>query len=143
MAGDSLRIFRTHMLMGVGLGAFETAYPAQQTFASDKRVDHAHNDYAEALAETGLPGALLIASGLILFVRQGLRNLRLILEPGKDSSAWLRMGATIGCLGLLVHSYFDFNLHIPANAAWFAVCAGLASASVERTDGRLLDNGRY
>jgi len=53
------------------------------------------------------------------------------------------MGATIGCLGLLVHSYFDFNLHIPANAAWFAVCAGLASASVERTDGRLLDNGRY
>ncbi len=143
MAGDSLRIFRTHMLMGVGLGAFETAYPPQQTFPSDKRVDHAHNDYAEAFAETGLPGALLIAGGLVLFVRQGLRNLRLILEPGKDSSAWLRMGATIGCLGLLVHSYFDFNLHIPANAAWFAVCAGLASASVERTDGRLLDNGRY
>src|SRR5258708_8653015 len=138
MAGDSLRIFRTHMLMGVGLGAFETAYPAQQTFPSDKRVDHAHNDYAEAFAETGLPGALLIAGGLVLFVRQGLRNLRLILEPGKDSSAWLRMGATIRGLGLLVHSYFDFNLHIPANAPWFASSAGLPTATRDTTDAMLL-----
>jgi len=134
MAGDSLRIFRTHMLMGVGMGAFETAYPAQQTFPSDKRIDHAHNDYAEALAETGLPGALLMAGGLILFLLQGARNLRQILEPAKDSVAWLQLGATIGCLGLLVHSYFDFNLHIPANAAWFVVCAGLASAGMETAE---------
>jgi hypothetical protein len=27
---------------------------------------------------------------------------------------------------MLVHSFFDFNLHIPANAAWFAVLAGIA-----------------
>ncbi len=134
MAGDSLRIFRTHMLMGVGLGAFETAYPAQQTFASDKRIDHAHNDYAEALAETGLPGAVLIAAGLILFLFQAFNNLRQVLEPAKDSVAWLQLGATIGCLGLLVHSYFDFNLHIPANAAWFVVCAGLASVGMETAE---------
>jgi hypothetical protein len=29
--------------------------------------------------------------------------------------------------GLLIHSFVDFNLHIPANAAWFAVCAGLST----------------
>jgi O-antigen ligase len=142
MAGDSLRIFRTHMLTGVGLGAFETAYPAQQTFPSDKRVDHAHNDYAEAIAETGLPGALLIAASLVFFLQQGFKNLRYALEPAKDTIAWLRLGATIGCLGLLVHSYFDFNLHIPANAAWFVVCAGLASASVEMNGSLQVDSGR-
>ena len=78
-----------------------------------------------------------MAGGLILFLLQGWRNLRLTLEPAKDSIAWLRLGATIGCLGLLVHSYFDFNLHIPANATWFVVCAGLASASVEMKESKI------
>jgi len=43
----------------------------------------------------------------------------------------LRLGAALGCIGLLVHSLVDFNLHIPANAAWFAFCAGLAIARGE------------
>jgi len=30
--------------------------------------------------------------------------------------------------GLFIHSKADFNLHIPANAAWFAVCVALAMA---------------
>ena len=41
----------------------------------------------------------------------------------------MQLGAAIGCCGLLIHSFVDFNLHIPANAAWFAFCAGLASLS--------------
>jgi len=31
--------------------------------------DHADNDYAEALAETGLAGGLLIVCALVLFLR--------------------------------------------------------------------------
>lgn len=27
----------------------------------------------------------------------------------------------LGCTGILVHSFVDFNLQIPANAAWFYV----------------------
>jgi hypothetical protein len=30
---------------------------------------------------------------------------------------------------MLVHSFLDFNLHIPANAAWFAVLAGIATTA--------------
>jgi hypothetical protein len=30
---------------------------------------------------------------------------------------------------MLVHSLGDFNLHIPANAAWFAVLAGIATTA--------------
>jgi hypothetical protein len=41
----------------------------------------------------------------------------------------MQLGAALGCCGLLVHSLVDFNLHIPANAAWFAFCAGLASCA--------------
>ena len=124
MAFDALRMWRDHALLGVGLGDFETAYPRYQSFPSDMWIDHAHNDYAEAAAETGLVGSLLILSALALFLRLAFRDCRrsLRFHPG-----WIRLGAAIGCCGMLVHSLWDFNLHIPANAAWFAVLAGLAT----------------
>ncbi len=131
MARDTLHIFRAHPLTGAGLGSFETAYPEFQTLVTDLRVDHAHNDYAEALAETGLIGGVLIASGLGMFLWTTARNFRSPLIVAQSSIVWLRFGATIGCLGLLVHSFFDFNLHIPANAAWFVVLAALASTEPE------------
>ncbi|HMD83448.1 MAG TPA: O-antigen ligase family protein [Terriglobia bacterium] len=123
---NSLGIFRDHPLVGAGMGSFVTAYPPHQTEVSDLVTEHAHNDYVEALTETGLVGGVLILAALVLFVRIIFRNLdvQLKYEPG-----WIQMGAAIACCGLLIHSFVDFNLHIPANAAWFAFCAGLASLS--------------
>jgi O-antigen ligase len=131
MARDSLRIFSAHPLAGTGLGSFETAYPEFQTLVTDLRVDHAHNDYAEALAETGIIGGLLMAAGLGMFLWINVKNFRGPLMVAGNTIVWLRLGATIGCLGLLVHSFFDFNLHIPANAAWFVVLAALGSVEPE------------
>jgi O-antigen ligase len=121
---DALRMFRAHPFLGVGLGNFETAYPGYQSFPSDLWIDHAHNDYVEALAETGLLGALLIFWALALFFRLAFREWDQRL---RSKGGWIRLGAAVGCCGLLVHSFFDFNLHIPANAAWFAVLAGVAT----------------
>jgi O-antigen ligase len=123
-AKDSLRIFRDHPWVGTGLGSFETVFPQYQSFPSDLTWDHAHNDYAEALAETGAAGAALILCALGLFFWLGFRNLR---ERLRHRDGWLQICAAIGCCGLLVHSFVDFNLHIPANAAWFAVCAAIAT----------------
>jgi len=155
-AADSLRMLRDHPIYGVGLGDFATAYPRYQSFPSDLWIDYAHNDYVQAVAETGLVGAVLIASalGLFLYAAFGLgvsdqrRGLGDQGSEGESESGvsdqeneeepllpnpqprihgrWIRLGATLGCCGMLVHSFFDFNLHIPANAAWFAVLAGLA-----------------
>ena len=126
MARDALRMWRDHPLLGVGLGNFETAYPRYQSYASDLWIDHAHNDYVEAAAETGLVGALLILSALALFLRLAFRNWG---HPFQSQAGWIRLGAAIGCCGMLVHSLGDFNLHIPANAAWFAVLAGIATTA--------------
>ncbi len=121
---DSLRIFLDHPWVGAGLGSFRMVYPRYQSFPSDLLWDHAHNDYAEALAETGLAGALLILWALGSFFRLTFRNLTERIIHRRHS---IRLGATVGCCGLLVHSIFDFNLHIPANAVWFAVCAACAT----------------
>jgi O-antigen ligase len=129
LARNSLGIFRDHPWAGAGMGSFVTVYPQYQTEAQDLITEHAHNDYVEALAETGLPGGVLILSALVLFIRVTFGNLAGQL---KRESGWMQLGATVGCCGLLLHSIADFNLHIPANAAWFAFCAGLASLAGRR-----------
>jgi O-antigen ligase len=126
MALDALRMWRDHPVLGVGLGDFETAYPRYQSFPSDDWIDHAHNDYVEAVAETGLVGAVLILSALAFFLRLAFRDWGL---PFRSQAGWIRLGAAIGCCGMLAHSFWDFNLHIPANAAWFAVLAGIATTA--------------
>lgn len=121
---DALRIFLDHPWLGTGLGTFEEAFPQYQSFPSDLEWDHAHNDFAEALSETGLAGGILIAIALFLGLRTAFGSLssRLTTEEG-----WIQLGATIGCCGLLVHSFVDFNLHIPANALWFSVALAIAT----------------
>jgi O-antigen ligase len=126
LARDALRIFREHLWLGTGLGSFATVYPRYRSFPSDLEWDHTHNDYAEALAETGIAGAVAILSALSLFVLLAFRNLH---ERLASSAGWICLGAVIGCCGLLVHGLADFNFHIPANAAWFSFLAGVAISS--------------
>jgi len=119
---DSLRILHDYTWLGTGLGSFETVYSRYQSFPSDLDWDHAHDDYAEALAETGLIGGILIVTAVALFLASAFRNAR----RSKSAAEWIQLGAAIGCCGLLIHSFSDFNFHIPANAAWSAACAALA-----------------
>ena len=122
---DTLLILRDHPLTGTGVGSFATAFPQYQTVPGDPIWDHAHNDYAEGLAETGLIGGVLFFGALIIFCTHAFEGLQ--ARP-KNVADWMQLGATAGVLGLIIHSFFDYNLRIPANAAWFAVCCGIAFA---------------
>ena len=119
---DSLRLFRQHVWIGTGLGSFQYAYPAYQTISTDAVWEHAHDDFIELLTDTGVVGGILAAVAIILWCRFAFRNLR---ERLKHRTGWIQLGAAIGCCGLLAHSLVDFNLHIPANAMWFAACAAI------------------
>jgi len=124
VALDSLRIVRDHPWIGTGFGSFKTVYGQYQSFPDDSLWDHAHNDYVELLAETGLIGGGLTALAILLFLNLSFRRL---LDRLARGSGWMALGAALGCCGLLVHSFFDFNLHLPANALWFALCVALAT----------------
>jgi hypothetical protein len=41
------------------------------------------------------------------------------------------LAAFVGCCGLLIHSFLDFNLHVPANAALFYVLCAIAAQNTE------------
>ncbi|HZT71564.1 MAG TPA: O-antigen ligase family protein [Terriglobia bacterium] len=124
---DALVEVRDYPWLGTGLGSFTSVFPQYQTFPTDLGWTHAHNDYVEVLTETGITGGLIILSALLLFAWLAFRGLS---DRIKTTRGWIQLGAALGCCGLLVHSFADFNLRIPANAAWFAVCVALSTVPV-------------
>ena len=127
MRHDTSRIFRDHLWTGTGLGTLQIVYPAYETLYDAKIVNHSHDDYLEALAETGLLGGLCCACflGTLSFF-----SLRQIFFRDKSFAAALHISGLVACTGLLVHSLVDFNLHIPANALLFFMMAHLATAEI-------------
>lgn len=125
MDRDTWKIFLGHYSTGTGLGTLETVFPQYETNYIGRVVDHAHNDYFELLAETGAIGGFLGLVFIVLLSRQGLANLN---SRDCQSDRAFYAGALASCSALLVHSFVDFNLHVPANALLFLLLATLASA---------------
>jgi O-antigen ligase len=131
---DSLRMWREKPLLGWGLGTFPVVYPRFRSFFTSFFVNEAHNDYLQLLVETGLAGFLIAIWFLVLT----FRHARPKLENWTDTAnGALTVAALLGCLGILVHSFLDFNLQIPANAALFYVlCSIAASAPIKESSHR-------
>jgi O-antigen ligase len=127
MFRGTLHVFLDHPLTGSGLGTLVAVYPRYETGYDGKVVDHAHNDYVEILAETGILGGLCCAVFLWILFREARRNFE--AEQGHFSRA-LHAGAITALAGLLLHSFVDFNLHIPSNALLFLVQAYIATSRV-------------
>jgi O-antigen ligase len=128
MRQDTWRIFRDHPLLGTGLGTLQKVFPPYDSLYDGKIVNHTHNDYLEALAETGILGGLCCAWFLGVVLVASLKGLAGL---GSSLNSAMNLSGLVGCCGLLVHSLFDFNLHIPANALLFFVAAHLATARIQ------------
>ena len=131
MRRDTFRIFLDHPIIGTGLGTLEMIYPPYDSVYDGKIVNHAHNDYLEGLAETGLLGGLCclwFLGALLLNALKGMATL-----DGSIGSA-LNLSGLVACCGILVHSLVDFNLHIPANALLFFVSAHMAAVRPQAAD---------
>ena len=122
---DTWRIFLAHPLVGTGLGTLVVVYPRYSSFYNGLTVDHAHNDYLELLADTGIVGGLCGLSFLGLLSWQGLAGLQ---SAGSHCARAMIAGSLAACAGLLLHSLVDFNLHIPSNALIFLLLSCIATA---------------
>jgi len=128
MRVDTWRLFLDHPVIGTGLGTFEMVFPPYDSLYDGKVVNHAHNDYLEGLAETGLLGGLCCALFLGVVLVNSIKGLA---ELGTSFAASLNISGLIACVGIMVHSLVDFNLHIPANALLFFVSAHMATARLQ------------
>jgi O-antigen ligase len=131
---DCLRMLVKRPLLGWGLGAFPIVYPEFRSFYTNFFVNQAHNDYLQLLVETGLAGFSIAIWFLVLVFRRAAGKLKNWTE---SASGAMTVAALLGCVGILVHSFLDFNLQIPANAALFYVlCAIAASAPLQESQRR-------
>lgn len=121
----ALKIFLQHPIIGAGLEAFGTAFTAHDTWTGQFRVEQAHNEYLQMLADGGLIGLGCLMVFVILLLK---KSMSAIASSGEKAD--IAIGALAGCVGVLVHSFFDFPLRTPSNAFFFLILCTLATTQL-------------
>lgn len=121
----TLKVIAGNLPLGAGLGAFVTAYPEHDTASGLERVDQAHNDYLQIVADAGIPGLIIGALFVFLLFREGRRS----IAVANTFRRGVACGALAGCFAILVHSLFDFVLHITAISVMFLTLMAMLVAS--------------
>jgi len=120
---DTLTMIRANPLTGVGLGAYDTAFSLYTTSDGSLRVPQAHNDFLQIVADCGIIGGLLALWFIVLLGRA--------IANGIKARDPLMAGMALGCgasaFAMLIHSIFDFNLQVPANALLFLLLAAVVA----------------
>ncbi len=119
----TLDIIRANPLVGAGLGSFGVVYTRYDSRNGLFRLEQAHNDYLQVLADSGVIGAALGLFFIVALFRVGF----LRRERNERFRRGVALGALSGCFAVLVHSFFDFTLHTTANALLFLILAALAT----------------
>jgi putative inorganic carbon (hco3(-)) transporter len=127
VAGYALRMWKDYPAFGSGLGSFPVVFPRYSGPGTFESYTHAHNDYLELAAETGLAGVGLLGSMVLLSFGAALRAQYLRQDPVMRG---ISFAAMMGILALMIHSSVDFNLQIPANALTFMLLLAFAWASL-------------
>jgi O-antigen ligase len=118
----AIKIFLEHPIVGAGFDAFGVAFTKHDTWGGMLRVEQAHNDYLQVLAEGGIAGILCVGAFIFLLFRRSLRA----ISEGSGLAREASVGALAGCFGILVHSFFDFPLRTPSNAFFFLLLSSIA-----------------
>ena len=108
--------------LGSGIGTFPEVFRRFQPGDVGQFVNHAHNDYLEWLFEGGLAAAAIVLVVLAAYLRRWPQLWR---SDRWSQLRFLQVASGISLLLLGLHGLIDFNLHIPANAIYFAFLAGL------------------
>ncbi|MCM2270858.1 MAG: O-antigen ligase family protein [Thermoanaerobaculia bacterium] len=122
---DTWKLFTRFPWTGVGLGAFRAAFPLVHPVGEEGTWWHAHNDWLELAATTGLVGLGLVGYG-VWWLGRGLARSWRRGARGEDRAAAL---AAIGaCVAVGLQELLEFGLTLPANSFTLAAICGAALA---------------
>lgn len=122
LAAATLRAAIDFLPFGSGLSTFADVFPRYQLDVFGGFIDHAHNDYLELFMEIGLAAPVVVALLLAAYV---MRMSELLRRDSARSFIVLQIAAGVGLLPIILHSMFDFALHMPSIAMWAATLAGV------------------
>lgn len=127
---SGLRMVKDFPIFGTGLGTFEFMIESYRPLelGQQQQAVYAHNDYLQFAIEMGLPALLIVLWGLGRFYWDMLRT---YFAHEDQLLSSLLLGGVSSCAAISVQSFFDFNLHIPANALLCCAVAALTTAAAE------------
>ena len=124
---DSLRLVRDYPLFGVGLDAFSSLFPKYKTSSLQYSYLYLENDYLQLLCEMGVAGFGIFLWLVLSFVRAIVSwNPRYGGEKVSGIQRISLYGCSTGLIAIMIHSFWDFNMHIPSNALLLSMLMGLA-----------------
>nr|WP_255428056.1 O-antigen ligase family protein [Ramlibacter cellulosilyticus] len=110
---------------GAGWGTYETVYPRFQPAEIVGVANYAHQDYAQLLFEGGIFAIVLMAAFAWLAGKRTVLLVRTARRRRLRREEMLCAICGLGLLGFLLHSFVEFNMHIPANAIMASLLAGI------------------
>lgn len=123
-------------LLGTGAGSFTQLSRRLRDYMSEADDTYAHNDWAQTLSDFGFVGLVLVTAAFLLNFSAGfqgyieaLRQRMAIASRPQSNSAAFGIGALSALVAFATHSFFDFNMQLPANALFAAACAGMLANS--------------
>ena len=124
----TLRLVGDHPLVGTGFGAFREAITPYHEGSGKLAPQEAHNDYLEVLASGGLLGGLVFAWFTAALVFKSVRQLTRHHRPFWRYNGF---GAAVGIVGVAIHSFVDFGLHVGVNAYVFTALVVIATSRLQ------------
>jgi O-antigen ligase len=126
----ALTIFFAHPILGAGFDAFAVSFTQHDTRSGLFRVEQAHNDYLQILADAGIVGFIFVAAFIVLLFKKGVAT----VAATRGTRRAAAIGALAGCFGLLIHSFFDFPLRTFANSFFFLILVTMATVNIDDHD---------
>lgn len=123
--GVTWRIFKANPIAGTGFGGYWIAVHRYNDASGEVVPQEAHNDYLELMASGGLIGTTLAVWFLFILAKRARARLTVTDSFGRASC----FGAITGLLGVLVHSFFEFGLHVTINALIFTALVVVATVN--------------
>ncbi|MDZ8117340.1 O-antigen ligase family protein [Pontiella agarivorans] len=132
---DTLDMISANPMTGYGPGSYRYAYPEFRKRFKGKRIltGHPHNEYLELASEFGLIGFALFA---LAWLWGGIWVLVKSLRAEETRHAFMGFAFLGAVAGTMVHSFFDFQMHVFPNAMILALLAALAIGPIAGSDRR-------
>jgi O-antigen ligase len=121
-AAYTMPLVKDYAVFGSGPGTFYVAFPHYRPDKVVNFYDYTHNDYVQFAAESGIPAFLVIGAFVALSLGVALAAQWRRRDPLMRGMSF---ACVMGVTAILIHSWVDFNLQIPANAALFMVLLAL------------------
>ena len=124
---DTIVMIKDKPILGFGPGNYNFTFPKYRETFKDQRIvtGHPHNEYLELISDYGLIGFSLFSTAWLSSLYILLKN---SIQSRDKRHKIFGFSAISMIIGTMVHSFFDFQMHIFPNAMVFSFLLAISLA---------------